>query len=136
MPIGGASAVGALGYVNGGQELIAQDPNIDVVVTADGSGGTHAGLAVAFGDHRKVLGVDVGARPDLDEQVPLKAREVAALAGLPSPVGECHVDHDHFGDDYGAPTDECREALKLAARTEGLILDPVYTGKALAALVT
>jgi D-cysteine desulfhydrase family pyridoxal phosphate-dependent enzyme len=136
MPIGGASAVGALGYVLGGQELMAQDPNIDVVVTADGSGGTHAGLAVAFGDHAKVLGVDVGARPDLDEQVPMKAKEVAALAGLPAPVGECHVDHDHFGPDYGAPTDESRDALKLAARLEGLILDPVYTGKALAAFVT
>jgi D-cysteine desulfhydrase family pyridoxal phosphate-dependent enzyme len=136
MPIGGASAVGALGYVQGGQELLAQDPNIDLVVTADGSGGTHAGLAVAFGDHAKVFGVDVGARPDLDEQVPMKAKEVAALAGLPPPAGECQVDHDHFGPDYGAPTDESRDALKLAARLEGLILDPVYTGKALAALVT
>jgi D-cysteine desulfhydrase family pyridoxal phosphate-dependent enzyme len=136
MPIGGASAVGALGYVQGGQELIAQDPNIDLVVTADGSGGTHAGLAVAFGDHAKVFGVDVGARRDLDEQVPMKAKEVAALAGLPAPGGECRVDHDHFGPDYGAPTDESRDALKLAARLEGLILDPVYTGKALAAFVT
>ena len=136
MPIGGASAVGALGYVQGGQELLAQDPNIDLVVTADGSGGTHAGLAVAFGDHAKVFGVDVGARPDLDEQVPMKAKEVAALAGLSAPGGECQVDHDHFGADYGAPTDESRDALKLAARLEGLILDPVYTGKALAAFVT
>ena len=136
MPIGGASAVGALGYVLGGQELIAQDPNIDLVVTADGSGGTHAGLAVAFGHHAKVFGVDVGARRDLDEQVPMKAKEVAALAGLSPPDGECQVDHDHFGPDYGAPTDESREALKLAARLEGLILDPVYTGKALAAFVT
>jgi 1-aminocyclopropane-1-carboxylate deaminase/D-cysteine desulfhydrase-like pyridoxal-dependent ACC family enzyme len=45
------------------------------------------------------------------------------------------LDHDRFGDGYGAPTDACREALDLAARLEGLILDPVYTGKAMAGLI-
>ena len=45
------------------------------------------------------------------------------------------MDHDHFGGGYGEPTDACRAALDLAARLEGLVLDPVYTGKALAALV-
>ena len=136
MPIGGASVVGALGYVQGGLELLEQAPDVDLVVTADGSGGTHAGLAVALGDFDKVFGVDVGARPDLDTQVPAKAKEVAALTGMPEPVGECRVDRDHFGSDYGDPTESCRDALRLAARLEGLILDPVYTGKALAAFVT
>jgi 1-aminocyclopropane-1-carboxylate deaminase/D-cysteine desulfhydrase-like pyridoxal-dependent ACC family enzyme len=110
---------------------------------ADGSGGTHAGLVAGLGDHRAVYGVDVGARPDLDATVPAKAAEVARLAGLPEPVGDpglaglprAAVDHDHFGPGYAAATDECREALRLAARLEGLILDPVYTGKAMVGLV-
>ena len=143
MPIGGASVVGALGYARAALEIRDQDPDVDLVVVADGSGGTHAGLAAGLGDHRSVFGVDVGARPDLDEHVPSKAAEVAALAGLPHPEGDpgpgrlpaAVVDHDHFGLAYAAPTDGCREALQLAARLEGLLLDPVYTGKAMAGLI-
>ena len=138
MPIGGASAVGALGYVHAAAELQGQAGvigGIDVVVVAAGSGGTHAGLAAGLGDLGLVLGVDVGARPDLDTQVPAKAREVAALAGLPAPKGQARVDHERVGGGYGAATEECRQAVLLAARTEGLILDPVYTGKAMAGLV-
>jgi D-cysteine desulfhydrase len=139
MPIGGASPIGALGYVRAAAELREQADaamgGVDVVVVAGGSGGTHAGLAAGLGDLGLVLGVDVGARPDLDTQVPAKAAEVAALAGLPAPHGRVRVDHDRVGGGYGAPTEECRQALLLAARTEGLILDPVYTGKAMAGLV-
>ena len=135
MPIGGASTVGALGYVAAARELAEQDAEVDLVVVADGSGGTHAGLAAGFGDHGRVLGVDVGTRPDLDEQVPAKAAAAARLAGLADPTGRCEIDHDRFGPGYGVPTDECREALDLAARLEGLILDPVYTGKAMAGLL-
>ena len=135
MPIGGASVTGALGYVRGAQELLEQRPDVDVVVTADGSGGTHAGLVAGLGSHDRVLGVDVGARPDLDTTVPEKATETARLAGLPELTGDVQIDHDHFGEGYGAPTDECREALDVTARLEGLILDPVYSGKAMAGLI-
>jgi D-cysteine desulfhydrase family pyridoxal phosphate-dependent enzyme len=135
MPIGGASVTGALGYVRAAQELTAQRRDVDLVVVADGSGGTHAGLVAGLGSHERVLGVDVGTRPDLDAQVPEKATETARLAGLPEPTGDLQIDHDRFGDGYGAPTDECREALDLAARLEGLILDPVYSGKAMAGLI-
>ena len=143
MPIGGASVVGALGYARAAVELRAQDPGLDLVVVADGSGGTHAGLVAGLGDHRTVYGVDVGARPNLDETVPAKAAEVAALAGFGAPVGDpgpsglpaAVIDHDRFGEAYGAQTEETRQALRLAARCEGLILDPVYTGKAMAGLV-
>jgi D-cysteine desulfhydrase len=128
---GGASTVGALGYVHAADEL----PEVDLVVVADGSGGTHAGLVAGLGDHGKVLGVDVGTRPDLDEQVPEKAAAAARAADRPTPQGTVQVDHDRFGAGYGAVTDECREALDLAARYEGLILDPVYTGKAMAGLI-
>jgi len=136
MPVGGASTVGALGYVAAGLELVDQLGTLPaLVVTANGSGGTHAGLVAGIGDHGRVLGVDVGTRPDLDERVPEKAAEAAALAGRPAPIGQVQVDHDRFGAGYGAPTDECREAIHLAATTEGLLLDPVYTGKAMAALI-
>jgi D-cysteine desulfhydrase len=139
MPIGGATAVGALGYVRAATELREQASalfgEIELVVVAAGSGGTHAGLAAGLGDLDLVLGVDVGARTDLDTVVPAKAAEVAHLAGLPAPAGTVRVDHDRVGPGYGAPTDECRRAVLLAARSEGLLLDPVYTGKALAGLV-
>jgi D-cysteine desulfhydrase len=140
MPVGGASTVGAMGYVEAADELTEQLAAAgagppEVVVVADGSGGTHAGLAAGLGDLSRVLGVDVGTRPDLDERVPEKAAAVAALAGRAAPAGTCVIDHGRFGAGYGAATDSCRQALDLAARLEGLILDPVYTGKGLAGLI-
>ncbi len=140
IPIGGASPVGALGYVRAAVELLGQAVDAmgaepEVIVVADGSGGTHAGLSVGLGDHGPVLGVDVGARPDLDSVLPGKTAEVAALAGLPVPTGTPFVDHDQVGGSYAALTASCRDALRLAAHTEGLLLDPVYTGKAMAGLV-
>jgi D-cysteine desulfhydrase family pyridoxal phosphate-dependent enzyme len=135
MPIGGASTIGAFAYVEAARELLTQVQDVDLVVVADGSGGTHAGLVAGLGDHRKVLGVDVGTRPDLDRAVPAMAMDVAAYAKLPSPSGEVQVDHDRFGSSYGDPTATCREALLLAARREGIVLDPVYTGKAMASLI-
>jgi D-cysteine desulfhydrase family pyridoxal phosphate-dependent enzyme len=135
MPIGGASTIGAFAYVEAARELLEQVHDVDLVVVADGSGGTHAGLVAGFGDHSKVLGVDVGTRPDLDRAVPDMATEVAAYAKLPPPLGKVQIDHDRFGSAYGDPTDACREALLLAARREGIVLDPVYTGKAMAGLI-
>jgi 1-aminocyclopropane-1-carboxylate deaminase/D-cysteine desulfhydrase-like pyridoxal-dependent ACC family enzyme len=135
VPVGGASVTGTLGYVRAGLELTAEAPDLDLVVTPDGSGGTHAGLVAALGDHCRVLGVDAGTRPDLDERVPEMAAQVAAAAGRSAPTGEVQIDHDRVGAGYGAPTDACLEALHVAARTEGLILDPVYSGKALAGLI-
>ncbi len=135
IPVGGASDIGALGYVAAAQELLDQCPDLDVVVVADGSGGTHAGLAAGLGDLDRVLGVDVGTRPDLDTTVPEKAVQAAELAGLRPPSGRCRIDHDRFGAGYGAATEETREALRLAATLEGLVLDPVYTGKAMAGLI-
>jgi D-cysteine desulfhydrase len=135
VPVGGASTIGELGYVAAALELRDQVPDLSLVVTADGSGGTHAGLVGGLGDHALVLGVDAGTRPDLRERVPEQAVAAAAAAGLPAPVGEIQLDRDRIGPGYGAPTPACREALHLAASLEGLLLDPVYTGKAMAGLV-
>jgi D-cysteine desulfhydrase family pyridoxal phosphate-dependent enzyme len=136
IPIGGATAVGALGYVEAADEIRDQLGELPaLVITPDGSGGTHAGLVAGLGDHARVVGFDVGTRPDLDDVVPREAAAAADLAGRSGPVGDVRVDHDYFGADYGAPTDAAREALHLFAICEGLLLDPVYTGKAAAGFV-
>ena len=140
IPIGGSSALGASAYVTAADEILAQirddDPGDDdiVVVTATGSGGTQAGLAARLG-HDRVMGVDVGALADPVAVVRRLAPEVADLVGLPAPAGEPWIVHGQVGAGYGAPTDACREAIRLVARTEGLLLDPVYSGKAMAGLI-
>ena len=135
IPIGGASLTGAAAYVDAADELLGQIPAPDWVVVADGSGGTHAGLLAGLGPGTRVLGIDVGTRPDLDAKVPELAAGAAAVLGRPPPRGAVVVDHDRFGAGYGDPTDECREAIRALARLEGIFLDPVYTGPAMAGLV-
>ena len=140
IPIGGASVTGAASYVAAADELADQLRDagtgpVDWVVVADGSGGTHAGLVAGLGGRARVLGVDVGTRPDLDEVVPRLAAEAAARTGRAAPDGEVVVDHDYFGEGYGAVTEEAREAIRQVARLEGVVLDPVYTGKAMAGLI-
>ncbi len=134
IPVGGSSALGASAYVGAADEIVADLGHEDLlVVTATGSGGTQAGLAARLG-HERVLGVDVGALADPAAAVRALTVEVAALLGLPRPAGEPWLLRDQVGAGYGAPTAECRAAIRLAARSEGLLLDPVYSGKALAGL--
>jgi prepilin-type processing-associated H-X9-DG protein len=122
--------------VHAADELVAQMPALpDWVVLADGSGGTHAGLLAGLPASVRILGVDV-ARPPRPhaERIPELAAQAAALAGRPLPGGKLEL-ADHTGPRYAAVTEECRAAVRLAARCEGLVLDPVYTGKAMAGLV-
>lgn len=135
VPLGGSTPLGALGYVRCARELREQVADCDAVLIASGSGGTHAGLAAGFGDHARVIGVDVGARPGLAEHVGALAAQTAQRAALPLPAGTPVLESGQVGAAYGAHTDACREAIRLAARLEGLILDPVYTGKAMAGLI-
>jgi len=141
IPLGGSTALGAAGYVEAMRELERQATcRVDHVVVASGSGGTQAGLVVGagawFGGPR-VHGVSV-SRPR-EVLVPLVARladETARLLGVDPPAADAVVVHDcYFGPGYGVMTEDCREAIRLVARTEGLLLDPVYTGKAMAGLV-
>ena len=136
IPVGGASVTGAIGYVDAARELVDQltEP-VDWIVVADGSGGTHAGLLAGLDAPTRILGVDVGTRPDLGDRVPELAAATAKATGRAAPGGEVHIDHTRFGAGYGKPTPECLEAIRAAARLEGLILDPVYTGKAMAGLI-
>lgn len=133
--VGASTPLGALGYVDAASEIREELPSVDVVVVATGSAGTHAGLVAGFGTHDRVLGVRVGTRADLATRIERLAAETAVLAGLAAPVGECRLAEDQLGAGYGEPTPECFDAIRLAARTEALILDPVYTGKAMAGLI-
>lgn len=136
IPSGVSSAIGALGYVRAANELLDQLPDTDVVVTASGTGATQAGLVVGIGDHSRVLGVRIGNRPQLRERVATLGEECAQLLGKDPPVGTPRLDEDHVGGGYRDPTMSGFEAISLLARLEGLVLDPVYTGKAMAAMLT
>ncbi len=139
IPVGGASTIGVAAYALAIDELREQlDRDPDWIVVADGSGGTHAGLLAGLGTHSatRVLGVDVGTRPDLDERVPELALAASGYLERGAPNPTVIVDHDHIGGGYGDLSDACLDALRIFARTEGLILDPVYSGKAAAAMFT
>jgi D-cysteine desulfhydrase len=128
VPYGGSSVVGARGYVEAGLELLEQVPGVRHVVVALGSGGTAAGLVAALGTER-VLAVDTGATADPRERT---ARLIDGLGGDPSGL---RIREDMVGAGYSTLPEPVAEALLLAARTEGIVLDPVYTGRALAGLI-
>ncbi|MFE0726050.1 MULTISPECIES: D-cysteine desulfhydrase family protein [Streptomyces] len=130
IPFGGSSVLGARGYRDAGRELLGQCPGVRHIVVALGSGGTMAGLVAAAGA-RRVLGVDTGARP---EAVTAVHEYAAALTRSPLTVGELRVRTDQIGVGYGTLTPQTADALSLAARCEGVVLDPVYSGRALAGL--
>ena len=145
IPGGGSNAIGALGYVDCAREIVVQadelDLPIDRIVTATGSAGTHAGLVAGLavmGADIPVLGIGVRApKPKQEENVLKLARQTAALLGRPEAVtAELVVaDCDYVGEGYGLTDEAVIEALKLAARTDGIVLDPVYTGKAMKGLI-
>ena len=128
IPFGGSNALGARGYAACGRELLDQSPDMSTVVVALGSGGTMAGLVAALGPAR-VLGVDTRAMAEPASAVAAMATGAGGRAVTPAEL----VIHQQSGD-YGVLTPAVADALTLAARTEGLVLDPVYTGRALAGL--
>ncbi|MET8330798.1 pyridoxal-phosphate dependent enzyme [Streptomyces sp. NPDC005181] len=130
IPFGGSSSLGARGYAGCGREVLSQAPDVRTVVVAVGSGGTMAGLVAALGPER-VLGVDTGA---LSEPAPAVAAMATETGGTAVTPAELTLD-DQVGEGYGTFTPAAAHALSLAARTEGLVLDPVYTARALAGLV-
>ena len=145
IPGGGSNPVGALGYVDCAREIVVQadelDMQIDRIITATGSAGTHAGLVAGLavmGADIPVLGIGVRAAKEKQEENVLKlARETAILLGRPGAVTAEMVvaDCDYVGEGYGLVDDAVIEALKLAARTDAIVLDPVYTGKAMKGLI-
>jgi L-cysteate sulfo-lyase len=145
IPGGGSNVIGALGYVECALELVAQANDIgleiDRIVTATGSAGTHAGLVAGLavmGADIPVLGIGVRAPKEQQEANVFKlAVETADLLGHKDRVTREMVvaDCDYVGAGYGLVDDEVIAALKLIARTDGILLDPVYTGKAMKGLI-
>ncbi|MGW7020319.1 D-cysteine desulfhydrase family protein [Streptomyces decoyicus] len=130
IPFGGSSPLGAYGYAECGRELLGQAPDLDTVVVALGSGGTMAGLVDVLGPAR-VLGVHCGA---VDDPAGTVTGLVAGLSGAVLAPAALRLRLDQVGAGYSTLTDASMDALTLAGRTEGIVLDPVYTGRALAGL--
>ncbi len=145
IPGGGSNEIGATGYVACAEEIMAQifdrSLRIDRVVCASGSTGTHAGLVVGFHGTSSgipVVGIDVSRPKEVQENmvydlVRRTARHVGIGAEIPREAVLCFG--DYVGPGYSRPTPEMAEAVQLLARTEGILLDPVYTGKTMAGLI-
>jgi len=145
MPGGGSTPLGAVGYVNAALELVNQSAErglrIDHLVHATGSAGTQAGLVVGLqglNSKMRLLGIGVRAPRDRQEamvhELGCRTWDLMGLRGeLPreAVVANC----DYVGPGYGVPTPGMVEAVTLLARTEGILLDPVYSGKGMAGLI-
>lgn len=145
IPGGGSNPIGALGYVNAALELTTQlnDMELDAthLVLATGSSGTHAGLIAGLSilnSPLKVVGFGVRAPKEKQEQMVFDlACKTAALLGHEGIVSRESVfaDCDYVGPGYGLPTAAMVEAVTLLAQKEGLLFDPVYTGKGLSGMI-
>lgn len=145
IPGGGSNPIGALGYVNAAMELMTQINDMSLgathLVLATGSSGTHAGLIAGLSvlnSPLKVVGFGVRAPKEKQEQMVYDlACKTAALLGHEGIVKRESVfaDCDYVGPGYGLPTPAMVEAVTMLAQTEGLLFDPVYTGKGLAGMI-
>jgi D-cysteine desulfhydrase len=144
VPIGGSNALGALGYVRAGLELAGQIEASGIpfstVVLASGSAGTHSGLALALAEvlpDLQVIGVTVSRTDEAQRpKVQGLAERTAELLGVPLPDAfKVILWDEYFAPRYGEPSAGTLAAIKLVASQEGLLLDPVYTGKAMAGLL-
>jgi len=145
IPGGGSNPIGATGYVACAQEIMAQTfeqgINIDYLVCASGSAGTHAGLVTGFygcNMNVPVLGINVSRTKQDQEElvyglVTRTSRHVGLNFEIPREAVTCF--DEYVGPGYSLPTPEMAEAVRLVARTEGILLDPVYTGKTMAGLI-
>jgi len=133
--VGGSGSVGAFGQVLAARELVAQAADerlaIDRVVLATATGGTQAGLRAGLPTSIAVTGVLVArSAAELRSSI---AATIAELGGVADAAIE--LDETHIGDGYGRPTEEAAEAAAILGRTEAILVDPIYTAKALAGLV-
>ncbi|XWJ89182.1 D-cysteine desulfhydrase [Phytobacter ursingii] len=141
IPVGGSNALGALGYVESALEIAQQCEGavgLSSVVVASGSAGTHAGLAIGL-EHLlpdvELIGVTVSRSvADQKPKVVTLQQEISQLLDVKASA-EITLWDDYFAPGYGQPNDEGNEAIKLLARLESILLDPVYTGKAMAGLI-
>ena len=146
IPYGGSNAVGAIGYVAGMEELLDQASqqaiDFDRIVFASASGGFQAGVAVgarALESQTQILGIAVEvSRNDLEQRVARLATETATRLRLTQPVftpNDLNINDQYLGGGYGVASALEREAIYTLGRTEGILVDPVYTGRALGGLL-
>ena len=144
IPLGASTPTGALGFARGVVEVAAADVKPDVIVHATSSGGTQAGLIAGtalLGLRTRILGISADdPAAALQDTVRSLLGEMAVRVGAArSSLGAdlpIEVDDRFVGEGYGRPTRESTAALELVARTEGIVLDPVYTAKAMAGLIS
>lgn len=145
IPTGGSNAIGALGYAMALLELLRQAEDngiaVDHVVVASGSGGTQAGLVLGAALAQSaisVIGIDIDDDPEhvlaLVQSIARAAADKLGVSGA-FPAAAFELARGHAAPGYGQPNDRMIEAVSLLARLEGIVLDPVYTGKAMAGLI-
>ena len=144
IPGGGSNPIGALGYVSTAQELLQQCKSINLlpklVVLSTGSAGTHAGMVAGFhalGCDIPILGISV-RQPEavqIENVYNLAVKTAALITDKELPREKIIVDDGYVGDGYGIPTETMRTATNMVAQNEGILLDPVYSGKGMAGLI-
>ena len=145
MPLGGSTPEGMAGYVLATQEMLRQCRDAGLtpsrLYVAIGSGGTYSGLllgAINYAAPYKVVGVSVSRSADyLRDKIPVEAANAATVLGLrrAPTTRDLHIEDRYVGAGYGELTAGCNAAIGLLARTEGVLLDPVYSGKAMDCLI-
>ncbi|WP_071396497.1 D-cysteate sulfo-lyase [Bacillus tuaregi] len=145
IPVGGSNVIGATGYAACAQEILTQmfeeNLHFDTVLCVSGSGGMQSGLIIGFEANQSgipVMGINVSRRKAAQEEKVFQlVNETAKHLGLSGNITRDSVTcfDDYVGPGYAIPTPEMVEAVKLIAKTEGILLDPVYTGKAAAGLI-
>ena len=145
-PLGAATPLGNLGYINAVVELQEQLDEMgikaDYIALATGTGGTQAGLELGvrlLELRTEVVGLSISrhTREKVEEIAELcnKTMDFLELKNFTVDPDEITVNYDYLGDGYAIPTDEGIDAIRTVAKTEGIILDPVYTGKAMSGLI-
>ncbi|MEU2619073.1 1-aminocyclopropane-1-carboxylate deaminase [Streptomyces sp. NPDC007157] len=141
--------LGGLGFANWAYEVAEQERELgvffDTVIVCSVTGSTQAGMAAGFatlaeagGRERRVIGIDASAKPaETREQIARIARRTGQLIGLEREltVDDIELDERYHAGVYGIPDETTLEAMRLAARTEGMVTDPVYEGKSMAGLI-
>lgn len=141
VPYGGSSPVGAAAYAFALQELLEQGVRPDTIVFATSSGGTQAGLAIGkelFGYSGRIMGISIDeSATDLKSRVANLGNQIADLLNekINLKPDDILVYDQYLGKGYGIPAPEEIDAVRLFARTEGILLDPVYTGRAAAGML-
>lgn len=144
VPVGGSNPLGVLGYVRGGfelrQQVEAMGVDFSAIVLASGSAGTHSGLAMAL-EHSmpatQIVGVTVSRTAEAQTlKVTSLVNETFEFLGIRNRSGQHIVLWDeYFAPQYGECNEDGKDTIRLLASTEGILLDPVYTGKAMAGLL-